>query len=247
MQTKYDENNHWTECAHNCGKSTDPVAHFGGEATETEKAVCDGCGQSYGELKEAPKQEYAINATIKDDTYVMSGNNASKNYATATELNVNTNGTCRVLFRVNFSDILASADYNADPNAKVRLTFSLTTSGVLDKASTITLRAYNPSETRSAIDFSTLTWNNYTTAPNDLGWGTDVVALLSEGYGDKVAYDSENGKVIITISYSEIVNCMDANNDVLFVFAIKQSSTKIASMEHKTEALRPKIEYVYEK
>ena len=246
METKFDADNHWTECSR-CDEATEPVAHFGGEATETEKAVCEGCNQSYGELKEAPKQEYTINATVKDDTYVMSGNNESKNYASATELNVNANGTCRVLFRVNFSEILASADYNADPNARVRLTFSLTTSGVLDKASTVTLRAYNPSETRTAIDFSTLTWKNYNTAPNDLGWGTDVVALVSEGYGDKVAYDSENGKVTITISYSDIVNCMDDNNDVLFVFAIKQSSTKIASMEHKTEALRPKVEYVYEK
>ena len=45
--TKYDENYHWTECT--CGRSTAKVAHSGGLATPTQKAVCSGCGQEYGE------------------------------------------------------------------------------------------------------------------------------------------------------------------------------------------------------
>ncbi|MBP3401968.1 MAG: hypothetical protein J6K85_02805 [Clostridia bacterium] len=49
IQTKYDETNHWTECVRDgCDEATEPVAHFGGTATETEQATCEGCGQKYG-------------------------------------------------------------------------------------------------------------------------------------------------------------------------------------------------------
>lgn len=49
MVTKWDETSHWSECTANCGEKTDPEAHRGGTATETEKAKCEVCGQEYGE------------------------------------------------------------------------------------------------------------------------------------------------------------------------------------------------------
>ena len=45
-----DETHHWYKCE--CGEASEKVAHNGGEATETEKAVCKDCGTLYGELKE---------------------------------------------------------------------------------------------------------------------------------------------------------------------------------------------------
>ena len=45
-----DETHHWYECE--CGVTSAKIAHEGGEATEEEKAVCQDCGASYGELKE---------------------------------------------------------------------------------------------------------------------------------------------------------------------------------------------------
>lgn len=45
---KYDSNNHWEECE--CGDKKDFVAHAGGTATYSEKAVCATCNQSYGQL-----------------------------------------------------------------------------------------------------------------------------------------------------------------------------------------------------
>ncbi len=45
---KSDEEGHWHECS--CGATDEKVAHSGGNATETEKAVCEVCGASYGEL-----------------------------------------------------------------------------------------------------------------------------------------------------------------------------------------------------
>ena len=43
-----DATHHWHECS--CGATDTKVAHSGGTATETEKAVCSECGTSYGEL-----------------------------------------------------------------------------------------------------------------------------------------------------------------------------------------------------
>ncbi len=45
---KYDETNHYKECA--CGEKGEIEAHKGGTATETEKAVCEVCGAQYGDL-----------------------------------------------------------------------------------------------------------------------------------------------------------------------------------------------------
>lgn len=46
---RYDETGHWNECE--CGNKFDTIAHKGGVATETELAICEVCGQKYGEFK----------------------------------------------------------------------------------------------------------------------------------------------------------------------------------------------------
>ena len=46
-ELKFDENNHWYECE--CGENNGITPHGGGTATCTEKAVCEGCGEKYGE------------------------------------------------------------------------------------------------------------------------------------------------------------------------------------------------------
>ena len=46
-----DETGHWNECL-DCGADLDKADHTGGEATCSEKAVCDYCGAEYGELDE---------------------------------------------------------------------------------------------------------------------------------------------------------------------------------------------------
>ena len=47
---KHDDTHHWKECS--CGAPVEKVEHSGGVATETEKAKCEVCGASYGELAE---------------------------------------------------------------------------------------------------------------------------------------------------------------------------------------------------
>ncbi len=48
---QHDDYHHWKECDV-CGARVDEGAHSGGTATCTEKAVCEVCGASYGELGE---------------------------------------------------------------------------------------------------------------------------------------------------------------------------------------------------
>ncbi len=47
-ECKYNGTYHWEEC--NCGNKTELVAHNGGKATCTNKAICGSCGQQYGEF-----------------------------------------------------------------------------------------------------------------------------------------------------------------------------------------------------
>lgn len=50
-----DADYHWHECdGEECSEIADKAAHSGGTATETEKAICSVCGQSYGELLVKP-------------------------------------------------------------------------------------------------------------------------------------------------------------------------------------------------
>ena len=59
---KGDETNHWKECE--CGEESEKGTHSGGEAACTGKAICETCGQSYGNAG-----EHIYNVAKKDDTY----------------------------------------------------------------------------------------------------------------------------------------------------------------------------------
>ncbi|MBQ7323916.1 MAG: hypothetical protein IJW96_05065, partial [Clostridia bacterium] len=48
---KHNSDVHWYECA--CGEKSDIKPHFGGEATYNQKAVCELCGEEYGEFANA--------------------------------------------------------------------------------------------------------------------------------------------------------------------------------------------------
>ena len=62
---KNDETHHWHECT--CGEIDTKVEHSGGTATETEKAKCEVCGASYGELLTPPAHECDFNGEWKYD------------------------------------------------------------------------------------------------------------------------------------------------------------------------------------
>ena len=68
---QHDENGHWKLCA--CGAEVDRAAHTGGEATCTEKAVCDVCGEEYGELN-ASNHTNLVKTEAKAATHMTEGN-----------------------------------------------------------------------------------------------------------------------------------------------------------------------------
>ena len=70
-ETKYDANQHWTECS--CGDATAKENHKGGEATETEQAKCEVCNQPYGELKDPTP----VVPTPEGDVYTVEVNGTS--------------------------------------------------------------------------------------------------------------------------------------------------------------------------
>ena len=260
MQTNYDENNHWTECAHNCGKSTDPEAHFGGEATETKKAVCEGCDQSYGELKPAEKKEYTINGTVKDDTFVYSS-------WTNTDLSKREylrvyNSDSRTYFRYNFSDILGNADFVADKeNAVVTFTFyfmtesfdyvnssgqnkTMTVATPTD-SSTVIFRGFNTNTSSIDTDFSSITWTSVNTGNeyNDIHYASGADIVNSTMNTENAKY--ENNVLTITVKYSDIEQYINSETgDALFVITTKTKSAFVYSIESE---YKPTVSVTYTK
>ena len=264
MQTKYDENNHWTECAHNCGKATEAVAHFGGEATTTEQAVCEGCGQSYGNLKPEGPSEVVINGTIVQDTYITSDSSGGdKNFVTKGEINCNNGKNFRPIFEFNIADALNNAEFMANKDtAKVEFTFAVST-GTADlfNETVYSIYGFLPGAGVSDVDFSTLTWNSCKdTGANSQFYRKDSnsnfsVIILNESKDVASAYCTLNevdGVLYITytLDYSAIEHLVcttsgDNYGDIVMGFDFNKS-IKLASME-STKYAAPAVKVTYTK
>ena len=250
METKFDADKHWTECSR-CNEATEHVAHFGGEATETEKAVCEGCGQSYGELKPAPKQEYTISGTIVEDTYVASDSGTAKktDYSTSKDALGIGSKYYRAYFKFNISDAINSADF--DPNsadAKIQFVFTLA-KGALDNTTEFTFGIFTPGAGVSDVAFSDLIWNNVSPStgtalyPN-LKWDKAHNLINTKANDEHVTIDGNT--VTLTFNYSDIADYVDANGNLIVTLRTSTTGVSIASMENTTYAI-PAIKYVYEK
>lgn len=262
MQTKFNENNHWTECAHNCGTSTDPEAHFGGEATETEQATCEGCGQKYGELKPEEK-DVTINGSIVEDTYITSdGSNSGKNFSTKEENNCNNGKNFRPLFKFSLASVLNDANFNKD-TAKVSFTFGVSTGAELLKGESTKYSVYGflPGKGVSDVDFSTVTWaTNKEGGTYEKLYRKDTNAncifltqnTVPAALTIDVAINEVDGKTYITYTFDysliEQFICKDAGETYGYLvmgFDFNQS-IKFASMESKTYAA-PAVSVTYTK
>ncbi|MBQ8414242.1 MAG: hypothetical protein IJX58_03235 [Clostridia bacterium] len=255
MQTKFDETNHWTKCSR-CDEATEAVAHFGGTATETEKAVCEGCGQSYGELKEAEKQEYVINGAIVEDTYV----NTSTSYRDSIYSDKNFVATykdsARAYFKFDFSNIINSEDFDEnDTNAKIQFVFAACKNPnnsykyiPFDDTIGVTFAGFAPGEGTTGVGFNTLSYNSI----GELHWtnGTGLVTLLSgktvQDKPNNISISEDGATLTLTFTYAEIKQFI--GEDGLAVFTFRSSNIKpcIATMENTTYAI-PEVRYIYEK
>ena len=90
-----DETHHWHECS--CGEIDEKVSHSGGEATTTAKAVCEVCGEEYGEFaKPVYEGELAPLKTLFDSIGSV--------YSTQTNVYFNSNAVEQINndFNMNF-------------------------------------------------------------------------------------------------------------------------------------------------
>ncbi len=196
----------------------------------------------------AAKFVKVVNGAIVDDTYVNSGNNTT-NYSERPELYIYNTSMYRVLFRFNFSDVLNS-QYYADfgEEAIVKFTFTVT-NGVDLTGLPVTFKSYLTSELRSSVDFSELTWKNYSNTYT-LGWGSDedpnntVSLLAKEPVGNRATY--ADGKFVITVTMRELEGCIDENGNALFVLLTGQKDVKpfVASMENE-EFDAPSVQVIF--
>ena len=243
METKYDADNHWTECSR-CDEATAPVAHFGGEATTTEKAVCDGCGQSYGDFKADEPSQVVVNGTILQDTYI---NNSTSNNQSAKPTMGTKSDNFKVYLQYNLSDFLASASAEDKANAKVQFSFAIA-EGSADSSTKVTLKSYTVSDFISGLDFSkdVVTWNNVKSGGDyyALNWGDKGKKLVEETPGENVVI--EDGMIYVTVDFSAIEKYIDANGNILIAMATNTSGLKIASMEN-TEFAIPAVKVTYTK
>ena len=277
MQTKFDENNHWTECAHNCGASTEAVAHFGGEATETEQAICEGCNQPYGEFKPAEKKEYTINGVVVADTDI---NSSSKDRdRSANEQMYLYSSNARGFAIIDLSEILDSADFEQfKADGKFYITFAIAGNESDINKTKFTLQAAKPTYTdangaiqyTAGISASAMTWNSTHTSAgayyNALYLGNMDYIIGNKDSGksisgtDKIVYTSSEdgacGYVSFVLTYDDIKDniCMDTASEyygqVVFKIRAKGSATSTSGTLYfaTTETdTPPTVKFVYEK
>ncbi len=244
MQTKFDENNHWTECANNCGETTEPTAHFGGEATIFAQAACETCGQLYGEKKNI----------LVDDTYVDSASgNTTKDRSEATELRASSSSSTnrRTYLRLDLSDIINNSDFAAyNATAKLQFTFVLNSnSAAVDGDTKFSLYTFNVTdEATKNVAFANLNWNSVKSAADygqlAFNGGTKIMDAKTTS-DDGVAYDDTTKTITLTINYSDIESYIDASTGCLFIGFSTNVGLRVHSSEATDAASRPTIEYIY--
>ena len=276
MQTKFDENNHWTECSR-CDEDTEPVAHFGGTATETEKAICEDCGQPYGELKPAEKKEYAINGSVVYDTDINSGSK-TKDRSQNVQIYL-CSSSARGVVVINLKDIIDSEDFETfKSEGKFYITFTIAGNESDINNTKFMLQVANPTYTAkdgttkytASIPASAINWNSIHTADGDyydalyLGDMHYIVGNKDSGklltQTDKVVYtqgaNGEAGTVTYELTYDDIKDyiCMDKDSEyygqVVFKIRAKGSVDKASSTLYYAScetATPPTVKFVYEK
>ena len=244
------ETEHWMVCD-NCDEVAYRGDHTGGEATETDKAVCEACGQSYGELKPAEKKEYSISGTILEDTYVASDSGTAKktDYSKSKNALGIASKYYRAYFKFNISDALNSEDFDpSNTNAKIQFVFTLS-KGTLDNQTEFTFGIFTPGAGVSDVAFSDLIWNNISPKEGTplypgLKWDQAYNLIDTKANDEHVIIDGST--VTLTFNYSEIDDYVDTNGNLIVTLRTSTTGASVASMENTSYAI-PAIKYIYVK
>ena len=194
----------------------------------------------YGELTttltiQAEKLNLTLDGVVSDDTYVSSG---SKDSAQSDKKTLSTKSDMfRTYIRVNISDILGSAVFEANcDNAKVQLVLTVT-GGTVTEDTAFTLKTYAPAAGVTDVDFSQLTWNSVDHKEGAEG----AYSQLHWSNGKTLANSAavEDGRVDLTLAYSQIADFVDENGNILFALGSNAEDLKVGSLENKEETRRP--------
>ncbi len=232
-----------------CGATftvTDGIEIEGAALVLGENTVTVKCGEVSTTLTiEAAEVNTVLDGIVSDDTYISSGkeddeNSDKKEMGTKVDL-------YRIYFRVNINEILKNELFVANEDqAKVQLTLAITSGAVTDDTS-FTLKAYTPAPGVTDVDFSKLTWNSVNNKDDAVGdysglhWSNGTV-IVSGGAGHNVSADKNN--ITFMLDYSQIVDFVDENGNILLVFATNTDGLKVGSLENKTQTSHPAFQVV---
>ena len=88
----FDSNNHWHVCEREgCEETTTKTPHSGGNATPTEKAVCEDCDQEYGDFQTAAAT-FEFGDDASDASLTASGKHSDGSRTAITEYSESNNG-----------------------------------------------------------------------------------------------------------------------------------------------------------
>lgn len=104
------------------------------------------------------------------------------------------------------------------------------TAGSVSNTTSYTLKTYAPVAGITDVAFSELTWNSVNNKEGSVGEYSSL--NWSNGTELETNASVDNGKIIITLDYSQIADYVDKNGDILFAFATNTSGLKIASKEN---------------
>ena len=214
---------------------------------------------SLATVLEANKKEYSIAGEVLEDTYIASNSGSAKgsDYSSKDALSLNSK-YYRVFVKVDFSDILNHADFEANKDAgRFILDVAITEGEDVVDTGTFTLAGapvkYGDEYT-AAIPLNNVTWNTAQQSDKYIYSSLQSNGLVSIFTEDTVKVSKNlahpEGHLQVKLTYEQVKDfiCMDAGDCYgQAVFQLRSNSgIKIASLENTSYAT-PTVNYVYEK
>lgn len=233
--------------------------------SEENEVVSTAQTTSLEKLLEANKKEYTLAGQVLEDTYIASNNSSSKKADNSARDSLALNSKYyRVFYKIDVSDILENADFDAN-SEEAQFVLDI---GFTDGADALNKWKYNlyganvkyGDEYTAGISFNFVTWNTVQTESSKKYTSLNSNSLNKIFKEDTIKLSknlsNENGKLQIKLTYNQIKDyvCLDAGEHygkVVFMFnasAIDSNdapTVKTGSLEHNS--LAPVVSYVYKK
>ena len=233
--------------------------------SEENEVVSTAQTTSLEKLLEANKKEYTLAGQVLEDTYIASDSSSSKKADNSARDSLALNSKYyRVFYKIDVSDILDNADFDAN-SEEAQFVLDI---GLTEGADALNKWKYNlyganvkyGDEYTAGISFNNVTWNTVQTDSSKIYTSLNTNSLNKIFKEDTIKnsknLSNENGKLQIKLTYNQIKDyiCLDDGEHygkVVFMFNASKidendaPTVKIGSLEHKS--LAPVLSYVYKK